>query len=610
MLVIKHHAKLILLLIAIACFQGFVCYITVLSPTGVIIDSASLVYDDAQDLKTHASQRTIDQLPSVLASLRVNTADLLIAIDQMKLLNYVPMVKPVYKDLPIIAKIIDEGLFVHQDFLENVAPFSLALGLDTSSGSEQYLENFLKISPQIIPILDTYLSDIEPVIVLVNDLSVDTYPNLGIPIRDYAREGVKLTQSFSENIPQIKEFVMQLPDLMGVDATKRYLVLFQNDKELRPTGGFITSFTILNSKSGEISFSEAKNIYEIRDDQVYYTPPAPIIKYLTETAWHMRDTNFSPDYKESMDMFHTYWKQIGQASVDGIIAIDTQFVSALLEFTGDVEIPDYSIDFSLFPYVPASCKDGGTTFTSENVVCRLEFYSSQLTSDQALRKDVIGALMNNIFDQVMSVKSTQWMPLFSVVTKQLDQKHVLLYFTDPELQDLSEQYNFSGRIVSTDEDYFHVNDANLAGLKSDMYLVRSVEHHYTRSDQGVITVKVNLTYENTGTFDGWLNATARNYLRVYVPKGSQLIDFSGGEAQSQVYNDLGKTVFDNFVRIPALSSQVVSFTYTIPRQDGDEFTLTIQKQPGKSSVKHTIFVNDKLEDSFDVTTDTVKTISW
>ncbi|PJA38285.1 hypothetical protein CO180_03915, partial [candidate division WWE3 bacterium CG_4_9_14_3_um_filter_41_6] len=388
-----------------------------------------------------------------------------------------------------------------------------------------------------------------------------------------------------------------------------YLVLFQNDKELRPTGGFITSYTTVTINAGDITFSDASNIYDVQDGNVYYASPYPIATYLTERIWHLRDANFSPDFKESMDFFYTFWRQVGQQPFDGIIAVDTQLVSALLKFTGDVNVPGYDIDFGLYPSVPQSCKSGGSVFTSENVVCRLEFYAERASLGENERKDVIGLLMNQMYDHIMATDSSSWQDLIMVITTQLNEKHALLYFTDDVIQTLAEEYNVAGRVRETESDYLLVNDANLAGLKSDMYLTRSVDQYYEVSSNGTITKTVDITYENTGAFDGWLNATARNYVRLYVPEGSTLLSSSGGEATVSVSSDLGKTVFDNFVRIPPMSSSTVSFTYEIPIKVSNDFSVLIQKQPGKELESHRVFVNDEQVSTVTLRSDMVVPVS-
>lgn len=604
----KGRSSRVLFLSAVAAFQGISLYVAIVRPTSEILPSLVPLYDHATDAKAHAGNRQVDELVRDLSNLNNDLSLIGEPLGNMKVLSFFPVVGPLYRQKDQLLAIAQDALDIHGSLLQEISPYADALGITSGGGQEQYLEKFIKASPQVIPIIDAYLTEVSPLLKKITALNVSAFSNNPFPIRDYGEQVVSSALVIQENLPQITTLVTQLPRVMGVDTPQNYQILFQNDKELRPTGGFITSFTTVVIDRGEISFTDARDIYQIDESAVYYPSPRPILAYLTERVWHLRDANFSPDFKDSMEFFHTYWQQVGQKPFDGILAIDTQFVEALLAYTGDIEVQGYDIDFSAYPGVPESCRIGGNVFTHENVVCRLEFYAERAGLPYEQRKDVIGLLMHKLFDEIMSSESSRWEDLSQVFLSQLNEKHLLLYFTDPVIQSIAEKYNFAGRVKDTDGDYFLVNDANLAGLKSDMYLKRSVDQEYEVDADGTITKTVTIAYENTGSFDGWLNATARNYTRLYVPKGSRLIASSGGDAITSTFDDLGKTVFDNFVRIPPLSTSTVEFVYELPfKRDGD-LLLLIQKQPGKEVEYHRIFVDETEEFTLDVYVDEERTV--
>ncbi|MFQ5452455.1 MAG: hypothetical protein ACE5DQ_02740, partial [Candidatus Paceibacterota bacterium] len=85
----------------------------------------------------------------------------------------------------------------------------------------------------------------------------------------------------------------------------------------------------------------------------------------------------------------------------------------------------------------------------------------------------------------------------------------------------------------------------------------------------------------------------RNWLRLYVPEGSLLIDFKGSEKKVQEYDDLDKTVFEGFMKVKPLGKATVTVKYELPFkvEDVQDYTLLVQKQPGTVGHEYTVVVN-------------------
>jgi len=99
-------------------------------------------------------------------------------------------------------------------------------------------------------------------------------------------------------------------DIAGYNGSQRYLLLFQNNSELRPTGGFIGTYGILEIANGQIKEFFVDDIYHL-DSQVINKLnnqiPAPLEKYLNVKEWYMRDCNWDPDFSFSaIDCLNLY----------------------------------------------------------------------------------------------------------------------------------------------------------------------------------------------------------------------------------------------------------------------------------------------------------------
>jgi hypothetical protein len=94
-------------------------------------------------------------------------------------------------------------------------------------------------------------------------------------------------------IETVVETIDILPEFLGADGKrKEYLVLLQNEMELRAGGGFIGSFGVLSFNDGKLIGFDIQDVYEV-DGQLkgHVEPPEEIKTYLGEAGWFMRDAN-------------------------------------------------------------------------------------------------------------------------------------------------------------------------------------------------------------------------------------------------------------------------------------------------------------------------------
>ena len=392
-----------------------------------------------------------------------------------------------------------------------------------------------------------------------------------------------------EKLPQIAGAVDSaiplaeiLPLLSGYPVPKTYLFLLQNNTELRPTGGFLGAYGIMRLKNGNIDSFTTDNSYNLDvrvKKTLNVTPPMPLQKYNATTQWFFRDSNWSPDFPTAAKQtMWFYGKEGGRAKLDGVIAITPVVIERLLEMTGPITI-------------------GKTEFTKDNVVDELIYQVEKAYVYQGIgfedRKGVIGDLGDVLLKRIMSLPRDKWPELFKILGELADEKHILLYSMDSELQDKIITAGWGGQIKEADDDFIGVFDANLASLKTDAVMKRGLSYKLERNDKNEIIATATLKYENTAKEFDWRTSRYRNYLRLLVPKGSELIESQGAmyndrttrKGSVDVSEDLGKTVFGTFVAIEPKETREVMIKYKLPNYIGDkikngEYNLLIQKQPG------------------------------
>lgn len=408
-----------------------------------------------------------------------------------------------------------------------------------------------------------------------------------------------------ETITNVRPLLDVLPDMAAVDDKKTYLVLFQNDGELRPTGGFMTAYSVMEVEKGKVRPIKSDDIYDLDDKfSERIERPEPIEKYLPLVyQWNLRDMNLSPDFVESMNTFIPYYEELpGEGPVDGVIAVDTQVLADLIEALGPVDVPGYGRFTS---EIEPRCNCPQVIYALEDISTRpTPYFRSE-------RKAVLGPLMREMLFKMYGAPKQMWPNLFQTLWKSIEEKHVLMYFFDETTQTAVEQVNLAGRIDRDFAgDYLHINNANFAGAKSNLFVTGEVEQELFV--EGDVTRKVvTMTYKNPQPGDNCnleagelcLNGVLRSWIRVYVPLGSELVSTDGFvEDTVDVSEDLGKTVIEGFYTLAPESQVTLSVEYTVPYVPGETYDLLIQKQPGLGEPEYTV-IYDGMRETFDLNKD-------
>jgi len=535
-------------------------------------------------------------------------------------LRAIPFIGGYYRDGQ---RIFTGGRFLLESadlVVESLKPYSDLLGLEGDSQkrdekeitTEERLILVLDTLDKIQPNLDKIGEKLDSAQAEIDKVNPKRYPQslFGKKIREKVVSLIDTIDGTAQTVKEVKPIISHLKPILGVDEPKDYLLLFQNDAELRPTGGFLTAYATLSVQNGKFSTSNSHDIYTL-DDRFgnRLKAPDPILNYHKNVFnWHLRDMNLSPDFKVSMDTFlENYEKVEGTGKFDGVIAVDTKVLVDLLKVLGPIGVGGFG------------------TFSAENdkrCDCPQVFYELERYADQPVtglkeeRKGIIGPLMHSILLNAMGSPRKQWPLFMNVIFTNIAEKHLLFYFFEENIQKTMEALNAGGRIKEYDGDYLHVNDSNFAGAKSNMFIKESFDQQIDVAADGTITKTLIIDYKNPAPPSNCnleagelcLNGLYRDWIRVYVPKGSELIEIKGSEIQAKTYEDLGKTVFEAFYGDqsplrPQGKAQLI-FKYKLPfKYDNNQpYKLLIQKQPGTYGYENTINFKGKQE-NFDLKTD-------
>lgn len=450
---------------------------------------------------------------------------------------------------------------------------------------------------------------------------------------EYADKVIELQTRTPQLVSAMREYVQfvdTLSVILGGDEKMRYLAIFQNNTELRPTGGFMGSFAEMDLDRGEVArmFVPGGGTYDVQGQlKAFVAAPGPL--QLLKARWEFQDANWFPDFPSSARKLRWFYGQAGGPTSDGVVAVNATFVVELLRLLGPVELPKY-----------------GRTFDAENFIFETQkIVEQEYDKEENAPKAVIGDLAPILLERMKTADTQTLLAVVDLVAKGLQEKDIQLNFRDDELQTTMEKFGWSGSIKQTSGDYLMIVNTNLGGGKTDGVIDQDVQMDVHMNEAGEIenTVTITKTHRGlkTALFSGANNV---DYLRVYVPKGSELISADGFEVPADdlfetsdtplnvdedlelhmqdlkkdpvtgtdIWQEDGKTVFGNWMQTAPGETEVVTFTYRIPvkvfAKDKDasplglvkaklglpdlgSYTLLVQKQPGVQSRNTTVRVN-------------------
>ncbi|HCP08890.1 MAG TPA: hypothetical protein DIT25_03790 [Candidatus Moranbacteria bacterium] len=419
-----------------------------------------------------------------------------------------------------------------------------------------------------------------------------------------------------KRLPEINVFIDEFvgnshifTDVLGGNGPRKYLFLFQNNHEMRATGGFIGTYGALDIFNGRISKFFIDGIYnpdgQLREKVV---PPAPIQKI--SAAWSLHDSNWFPDFPVSAEKAAWFYEKTGGPTVDGVITMTPVVMQKLLEVTGPIEMPEYGVTIDGYNFI-------------EKVQQEVESdYDKELNQPKKILADLAPKVLDKIFNAKNFSDVARTM---SILSESLKEKQILIYSKNYDIQAELSELGWSGEILATQKDYLSVINTNINGFKTDGVIEEKIEHLAEIREDGSIIDTVTITRHHKGgnTEYDWWNRVNANYMRVYVPKGSELLSVEGhtrefnsppldydalgfkrdpqvrmeedsiniDESGTRVYEDAGKTVFGNWTYVSPQEKSVMTYKYLLPfriwetDRISDTYSLLAQKQAGSIGSK-------------------------
>jgi len=517
-----------------------------------------------------------------------------------KLFKWLPKVGPLLAEGPELMRLADAGSLTGLHAFYALRP-TVEYIQENEGGGLADIPAILTLLQDGRPNLESALQSFKEV-----EYSVESIDSKGFP--------TALRSPFeriTEELPLARSgltWAMVLPDVMGLTERRAYLILAQNSDELRPAGGFISGVGLLRIQEGQIESVAFENPYDVDDwrHKPYGQPPQPFQDFMGMDIFLFRDSNFWPDFPTSAEMvmeFYTYGK--GE-NLDGVIAVDNQFLQTLLGVTGPIYIPDLD-----------------QTITENNVIDELRVAwgpkgDQEDWIDQ--RKAFMGPLANAFRSKIETdLFSLDLLRLARDVQVSVNQGHFQTYFRMPLISTALNRAGWDGQqYPPSTQDFLQVVDTNMGFNKVNAVVERRVRYAVSLSDTGGGTAELQIEYSHNGNlvdphclqrtfysreiqYSDLFNYCYWNYLRIYAPRGSSLLQSSdhplpaeqllsgkewNGQATASPTEHVDLATFNTFILLQPEHTVTASFTYKLPpliqiNEDGhSRYSLLVKKQAG------------------------------
>ncbi|MBI5928553.1 MAG: DUF4012 domain-containing protein [Chloroflexi bacterium] len=394
--------------------------------------------------------------------------------------------------------------------------------------------------------------------------------------------------AYYDQLLEINQILLESPELLsvalGLNDTQSYLVLAQNSDEIRPSGGYISTYGWMTVRNARVVNYDYSPTTETSPNP----PPASMASELDIPSWWIQygqpiyeawDASWYADFPATAKMAAWYYDNGNnpQSPVDGVIAIDMVGFEYLVEALGSVVVPEYN-----------------EVVTAEDF--RDVIYRIRAEGEGSLpHKQFLVALYKQIINDWQKAPAEKKDDLLGAQLRALREKHIMLYFGDESLNNAVEILNWAGQVdAGTENDYLLVADANVGANKSGRSIHRQITYDVEIKSDGTLNSRVTIAYDYSAAVaeldpavrpEHYRDIDYYNTLQVITPAGSTLVDSSDMLNIVHTVNQLENTTFVTLTKIPYDTAERLQFSYSTPALveifgSYRRYRLHIQKQPG------------------------------
>ena len=408
--------------------------------------------------------------------------------------------------------------------------------------------------------------------------------NLPEDLRAKVAGAIDKLNYFLELARPLVDALPELPNLLGDRTPRRYLLLFQNVDEIRPTGGFIGSVGILDLRDGFVTKFEIKDVYEIDGQLAEHLDPPEGFGFITG-SWGLRDANYHPDFPTSADAASFLFEKAGFGSVDGVAAVNSSLLAKIAALAGGVNLDR---------------RGGEVELSAADLNLALEIIVESKADGAGAPKKVLAEIRDELAGKLAGIPERE---LVALAAGAVREKEVQFASANADFAKVAAATGLANTMKSTAGDYLFVVNTSLSGNKSDQFCANEIAHSTEISADGGAIDELRILRKHD-----WSEAAERrmeklaarlgialndnlkeilgrgrnvDLVKVFVPLGAELISVEGIKRDRvETAESAGKTYFMFSLTTQPKFSREVVLRYRLPRDFEGNYLFSSEFQSG------------------------------
>jgi hypothetical protein len=384
--------------------------------------------------------------------------------------------------------------------------------------------------------------------------------------------------STQETADTFSEVTGVLPDLLGADGARNYLLMFQNNAEVRSTGGNPAALVLLTVEDGSVRIAKQASSNDFPRNVRQGDVPDETVRLVEPRADRFeQNITMFPDFPTSGALAKSYWERYLGDRVDGVLSFDPIALSYLLEATGPITLAT------------------GDVLDAQNAVPTLLGAVYSQYPDYLAQDRYFASAASTIFAKLVT-DTPPVVPLVTAIDRAIDERRLLMWSTVPEEQTLIEGGPLSGALPDDNDDATSIglffNDIG-SGSKMSYYLRSGARiQESTCGDTTTYTVAVDMTSiapldaatslpRYVTGLDGVAKGRQFDDLLVYGPVGSTVTDWTTDATlttEAARGTDMGRGMIRIRTELAPQDTKSVEVTFTMPASD-DAGPLEVRHTP-------------------------------
>ncbi len=327
----------------------------------------------------------------------------------------------------------------------------------------------------------------------------------------------EITQAI-DLIEQTKSLLPHLDYFLGNNKPTTYLILLQNNYELRANGGFSGSYAVASVDQGEPTV-RFQDIY-VPDGALpgHVEPPAPIQTAFKQGWFRLRDADWEPDFPTTATTIRWFFEKGNEVNPDLLVTLNLTTIEKIIRVLGEVTVPEYDL-----------------TLTADNLYALLQNQAEMgAFQGSTQKKDVITAAGKAALKKLKTLPTKDYLTIANILLTDLDHSNSLINSKNPTIQKIIGEKRWDGKIIIPDcpennclNDTVMLVEANLGANKANCCIIRQTKHTITKSETEINHL-INLTFTNSSPLENpapprFYGGNYISYLRFYLPGNASRI---------------------------------------------------------------------------------------